>query len=197
MGARRHDTSSLAGEDERTSINSIRLRDERDRQRAQREGEPSFGRYLAQVGVLGWTIVVPTLLGVFLGRWVDQRLGTGIFWTGPLLIARSGDRLLDGMAMDARTMIAALLAVGRACGRRCLFRAAALEHDALSIVMAGRVPAMPRLPWGTRSRCGTRLAAIAVLLGFAARQGALPLLLAALGIMFARTLVLRAMQVAA
>ena len=64
---------------------SIRQRVAR-RQRARREGEPSFAGYLAQVGVLGWTIVVPTLLGMFLGRWLDQRLGTGIFWTGPLLI---------------------------------------------------------------------------------------------------------------
>jgi ATP synthase protein I len=51
-----------------------------------RDGPPSVGRQLAQVGVLGWTIVVPTLLGVFLGRFVDHRLGSGIFWTGPLLL---------------------------------------------------------------------------------------------------------------
>jgi ATP synthase protein I len=51
-----------------------------------RHGETSFARYLAQVGVLGWIIVVPTLLGVFLGRWIDQRLHTGIFWTGPLMV---------------------------------------------------------------------------------------------------------------
>jgi len=67
-------------------LSSIRHRVTRH-QKAQREGQPSFGRYLAQVGVLGWTIVVPTLLGVFAGRWVDRRLGTGIFWTGPLLMA--------------------------------------------------------------------------------------------------------------
>ncbi len=66
-------------------ITSIRQRTAR-RQRAEREGEPSFGRYLAQVGVLGWTIVLPTLVGMFMGRWLDQHLGTGIFWTGPLLI---------------------------------------------------------------------------------------------------------------
>lgn len=66
-------------------VASVRQRAGRS-ERAQREGEPSFGRYLAQVGVLGWTIVVPTLLGMFLGRWIDQRLGTGIFWTGPLLL---------------------------------------------------------------------------------------------------------------
>jgi ATP synthase protein I len=51
------------------------------------EGEPSFARSLGQVGVLGWTIVLPTLAGVFLGRWIDHRLGTGIFWTGPLMLA--------------------------------------------------------------------------------------------------------------
>ncbi len=55
-----------------------------------REGEPSFGRHLAQVGALGWTIVVPTLVGVFLGRWIDQHFGTGIFWTGPLLLVGLG-----------------------------------------------------------------------------------------------------------
>jgi ATP synthase protein I len=72
-------------DDDNHLLSSIRLRADRE-QRSQREGEPSFGGYLAQVGVLGWTIVVPTLLGVFLGRWLDRRLGTGIFWTGPLLI---------------------------------------------------------------------------------------------------------------
>jgi ATP synthase protein I len=54
---------------------------------ARREGEPTVGRYLAQVGVLGWTIVIPTLLGMYAGRWADRRLGTGIFLTGPMLIA--------------------------------------------------------------------------------------------------------------
>lgn len=70
-------------------LGSVRRR----RQRYQhwvRQGEPSFGRYLGQVGALGWMIVVPTVLGVFLGRWVDQRFGTGIFWTGPLLLVGLG-----------------------------------------------------------------------------------------------------------
>ena len=63
------------------------IRRQRRRYRAwAREGEPTLGRYLAQVGVLGWMIVVPALLGVFLGRWIDRSLGTGIFWTGPLML---------------------------------------------------------------------------------------------------------------
>ncbi len=48
--------------------------------------EPSFGARLGQIGVLGWTIVVPTLLGLVLGCWLDKRLGTGIFFSAPLLM---------------------------------------------------------------------------------------------------------------
>jgi ATP synthase protein I len=48
--------------------------------------EPSLGRRLGQIGVLGWTIIVPTLLCLFLGRWVDRTLGTGIFFSAPLLM---------------------------------------------------------------------------------------------------------------
>jgi ATP synthase protein I len=70
---------------DREMLGAVRERTER-RQRAQREGEPSLGRYLAQIGVLGWMIVLPGLVGVFAGRWLDSWLGTGIFWTGPLLV---------------------------------------------------------------------------------------------------------------
>jgi ATP synthase protein I len=45
------------------------------------------GRRLAQIGVLGWTIVLPMLVGMFAGRWLDVRFATGVFWTAPLLLA--------------------------------------------------------------------------------------------------------------
>ena len=66
-------------------LRSVRQRRDR-RRRWLREGEPSLGRHLAQVGVLGWMIVVPALIGILIGRWLDHRLNTGIFWTGPLLL---------------------------------------------------------------------------------------------------------------
>jgi ATP synthase protein I len=70
-------------------LHAVRTR--RDRRRFwERAGEPSFAGYLAQIGVLGWTIVLPTLGGMFLGRWIDRRLNTGIFWTGPLLLVGLG-----------------------------------------------------------------------------------------------------------
>ena len=40
----------------------------------------------AQIGVLGWIIVVPTLIGLFLGRWLDHAFQSELFWTGPLLL---------------------------------------------------------------------------------------------------------------
>ncbi len=54
--------------------------------RWQREGDPSVAHRLAQIGVLGWIIVIPMLMGVFIGRWLDQTFGTGLFWTAPLLL---------------------------------------------------------------------------------------------------------------
>lgn len=51
-----------------------------------RDPEPSLAARLGQIGVLGWTIVGPMLLGLFAGRWLDRKLGTGIFWSAPLLM---------------------------------------------------------------------------------------------------------------
>jgi len=64
---------------------AVRQRRER-RERWKQEGERSIGRNLAMIGVLGWTIVIPTLLGMFAGRWLDRRFDSGIFWTLGLLV---------------------------------------------------------------------------------------------------------------
>ena len=63
----------------------VRLRGARA-QRWRREGDPSVARRLAQIGVLGWIIVVPMLIGVFAGRWLDRTFNSGLFWTAPLLM---------------------------------------------------------------------------------------------------------------
>ena len=61
-------------------------RDRRRRLRAMQEGRRSIGQDLATIGVIGWTVVLPTLVGIFAGRWLDRRFGTGIFWTLGLLL---------------------------------------------------------------------------------------------------------------
>ena len=58
---------------------------ERDRKfRADRE--PTIATRLGQIGVLGWAIVAPILLGVVAGRWLDGQMKTGIFFTAPLIM---------------------------------------------------------------------------------------------------------------
>jgi ATP synthase protein I len=57
---------------------AVKKRRER-RARWQREGERSLGQNLAMIGTLGWTIVTPTLIGIFVGRWLDQEFGSGVF----------------------------------------------------------------------------------------------------------------------
>jgi ATP synthase protein I len=64
---------------------AVELRQKR-RERWQKEGERSFWRNMSMIGSLGWLIITPTLMGVFLGRWLDERFGTGIFYTGALIV---------------------------------------------------------------------------------------------------------------
>ncbi|HVO17272.1 MAG TPA: AtpZ/AtpI family protein [Alphaproteobacteria bacterium] len=67
-------------------IEGVRERRKR-RERGRREGERSIWENLSWMGVLGWLIVMPTLAGIFLGRWIDRGAGSGIFWTAALLFA--------------------------------------------------------------------------------------------------------------
>lgn len=48
--------------------------------------EPSLGVRLGQIGILGWTIVVPTLIGVVVGHWLDRLFGTKVFFSAPLIM---------------------------------------------------------------------------------------------------------------
>ncbi|HMB72795.1 MAG TPA: AtpZ/AtpI family protein [Gammaproteobacteria bacterium] len=64
---------------------AVKIRRQR-REHWQREGERSIAQNLAMIGALGWTIVMPTLIGLFIGRWLDQTFHSGIFWTLGLLV---------------------------------------------------------------------------------------------------------------
>ncbi len=73
-------------EDSRNALlEEVRRRAKRTRH-WMREGEPTLTRQLAAVGVLGWIIVVPALLGVVLGRWLDGKMASGIMFTAALLL---------------------------------------------------------------------------------------------------------------
>ena len=49
--------------------------------------EPSLGRRFGQIGILGWMIVIPVLLGIVIGSWLDRLLGTGITLSAALTMA--------------------------------------------------------------------------------------------------------------
>ncbi|MEO5755490.1 MAG: AtpZ/AtpI family protein [Mesorhizobium sp.] len=57
----------------------------RRRLKARRGNGVWFG--LGMMGLIGWSIVVPTLLGAVLGHWLDNRQLGGRSWTLALLIA--------------------------------------------------------------------------------------------------------------
>jgi len=63
---------------------AVRLREQRA-ERWKTEGERSLWQNLSMVGALGWLIVTPTLLGVLLGRWLDEMFDTGILFSGALI----------------------------------------------------------------------------------------------------------------
>lgn len=48
-------------------------------------GERSIGQNLSMIGSLGWLVILPTLLGLGLGRYLDQTFGTGIFWSAAFI----------------------------------------------------------------------------------------------------------------
>lgn len=51
-----------------------------------REPEPSLGKRLGQIGVLGWIIVLPALAALFAGRWLDRTMHSGVFFSAPLVM---------------------------------------------------------------------------------------------------------------
>jgi ATP synthase protein I len=48
--------------------------------------EPSLGVRLGQIGVLGWAIVLPILLGLFIGRWLDRLLASGVMFSAAFIM---------------------------------------------------------------------------------------------------------------
>jgi ATP synthase protein I len=64
---------------------AVKQRQER-LERLQREGERSPAQNLAMIGALGTAIVVPILLGIFAGRWLDRTFHTSPWFTLGLLL---------------------------------------------------------------------------------------------------------------
>jgi ATP synthase protein I len=71
-------------QDQGAQLADAARRTQQRQQAGERDPEPSLARRFGQIGVLGWIIVGPTLLGVLAGSWLDQRLSSGITLTAAM-----------------------------------------------------------------------------------------------------------------
>ncbi len=63
---------------------AIKLREQR-RAQWEHEGERPLWQNLSMIGALGWLIITPTLIGVLVGRYLDDRYATGILFSGAMI----------------------------------------------------------------------------------------------------------------
>ena len=70
--------------DQPTFEQQIRTKSQRKAQ-ARREGDRSLWDGLGLFGMVGWSVMVPTLIGIALGRWIDHRWPSPYSWTLMLL----------------------------------------------------------------------------------------------------------------
>ncbi len=54
---------------------------------ARKHGEPAVWLGLGMMGIVGWSVAVPTLLGAALGLWLDKEYPGSRSWTLALLVA--------------------------------------------------------------------------------------------------------------
>ena len=70
--------------DKRSFPDEVDVRERRKlRAREKKSDEVWFG--LGMFGVVGWAVAVPTVLGIFLGVWIDRRWPSPYSWTLMLL----------------------------------------------------------------------------------------------------------------
>lgn len=55
--------------------------------KARRDGAPGVFFGLGMMGLVGWSVVVPTLMGAALGLWLDRHHALAHSWTLALLVA--------------------------------------------------------------------------------------------------------------
>ena len=135
------------------------------------------------------------LIGLFIGRWLDHKFGTGIFWSAPLLLLGVVIGSLVGLAMDAQAMthfsltghdlIPYVIGCGAWLTARGSHRCVALPDAAMERSDAGGRP-IARAGIGDSARAASR-SSPALLAVVAVHFGAFPLLVAAVGVLAART----------
>ena len=162
---------------------AARLAAERDR-KFREDREPTIATRLAQIGVLGWAIVAPILLGVVIGRWLDWAFEDRDLLHCAADHAWRGGRHVDGVAMDAPAMTVALLIGALRPRRGARGRAFPVAVGSVALLREGRVG------FGVALQ-GLRFALLAIALVLIARQGGNFFLAAATGVLLVRVILTR------
>lgn len=79
------DAKPTPSDEQRDLPRRIGARAERKR-RARREGRPSPWFGLGMFGLIGWSVAIPTLIGIAFGLWLDKRFPGQASWTLTFLI---------------------------------------------------------------------------------------------------------------
>lgn len=66
---------------------TVVARKEARKKKARAEGERPLGYGLGMFGMVGWSVAVPTILGIALGIYIDSRSSSTYSWTLMLMIA--------------------------------------------------------------------------------------------------------------
>lgn len=66
-------------------LRAVRLKEERKR-KARREGDRSVWFGLGMFGLVGWSVAIPTLVGIAVGIWLDRTVPGPYSWTLMLLV---------------------------------------------------------------------------------------------------------------
>lgn len=74
--------SPIKTEKEDRLVTAVRKQAERSR----KGRHPNLWGAFGIVGTVGWMVVLPALLGIALGRYLDVHFNAGIFWTLSLLV---------------------------------------------------------------------------------------------------------------
>ncbi|MFT5643045.1 MAG: ATP synthase protein I [Janthinobacterium sp.] len=83
---KRADASPKTGSAQPTLAEQVGIKAQRKLKARRKEAQGVwFG--LGMMGLVGWSVVLPTLLGAALGHWLDQRYPGGNSWALALLVA--------------------------------------------------------------------------------------------------------------
>jgi ATP synthase protein I len=70
---------------------AVRVRRQRELiEKGRGEKGQSFWRYVGLIGAVGWSVVVPMIVGALLGLWIDGKYATRPRWTVVLLLLGLG-----------------------------------------------------------------------------------------------------------